>query len=320
MRSQRRDPPLTIPMHAHAKVVARLSAALALAARIGGFAHRVLKAFLGNRGLLLAGGVGYNALLSIVPLLSVVAWGLAHLFDEALLITAFRAQARAIAPGQASLVIDAVNNFLATPNVLGATGFLVLVFFGSIAFRMLAEALALVFHRNRPAFGRSRWLSALLPYIYVLVFAAAALVLTIVFGWTDRLSERSITLYGWRLELWWLSTTSMYLSGLVALGLLFTSIYKVLSGARIALHRALVAGFTVAALWTFLTHALVYYFANISYIDLIYGSLATPIVVLLTLELCFVIVLLGGQAIAELERSAVAGLHWHESADWSPQR
>ena len=31
------------------------------------FAARVLRAFLRNRGVLLAGGVGYNALLSLVP-------------------------------------------------------------------------------------------------------------------------------------------------------------------------------------------------------------------------------------------------------------
>ncbi len=39
-----------------------------LASRVAHFAWRVLTTFLRNRGILLAGGVGYNVLLSIVPL------------------------------------------------------------------------------------------------------------------------------------------------------------------------------------------------------------------------------------------------------------
>jgi membrane protein len=57
---------------------------------------------------------------------------------------------------------------------------------------------------------------------------------------------------------------------------------------------------------------MVYFFTNISMVNVIYGSLATVIVVLLFLEIVFVILLLGAQLIAELEASAAAGLPWHE--------
>jgi uncharacterized BrkB/YihY/UPF0761 family membrane protein len=47
-------------------------------------------------------------------------------------------------------------------------------------------------------------------------------------------------------------------------------------------------------------------------VNLLYGSLATVVVLLLFLEGAFIILLLGAQVIAELEASAAAGLPWHE--------
>jgi membrane protein len=47
------------------------------------FAGRVLRSFARNRGILLAGGVGYNALLSLVPFLTLTVAALSIFFDEA---------------------------------------------------------------------------------------------------------------------------------------------------------------------------------------------------------------------------------------------
>ena len=55
-----------------------------------------------------------------------------------------------------------------------------------------------------------------------------------------------------------------------------------------------------------------YFFTSISMVNVVYGSFATVIVVLLYLEIAFVILLLGAQVIAELEASAAAGLPWYE--------
>ncbi len=54
-----------------------------------------------------------------------------------------------------------------------------------------------------------------------------------------------------------------------------------------------------------------FYFANLSFVNVVYGSLATLIVVLLTLEIGAVILLLGAQVIAELEHNARRGLPWY---------
>ena len=49
-------------------------------------------------------------------------------------------------------------------------------------------------------------------------------------------------------------------------------------------------------------------------ISVIYGSLATGVIVLFSFEIAAVILLLGAQAIAELQHSADAGLPWYEAA------
>ena len=58
---------------------------------------------------------------------------------------------------------------------------------------------------------------------------------------------------------------------------------------------------------------MMYYFLNISFVNVIYGSLATIIVLLISLEVGSIILLLGAQVIAELERSERAGMPWYSS-------
>jgi membrane protein len=71
---------------------------------------------------------------------------------------------------------------------------------------------------------------------------------------------------------------------------------------RVAIHRALLGALAATLLWEVVRHVLVWYFARLSMVNVFYGSIATTIIVLLTLEIAALIVLLGAQVIAELER------------------
>ena len=66
-----------------------------------------------------------------------------------------------------------------------------------------------------------------------------------------------------------------------------------------------------ALLWEGVRLLLVYYFANLSFVNAVYGSLATLVIVLISLEVGAIILLLGAQVIAELERNSRLGLAWH---------
>ncbi len=59
---------------------------------------------------------------------------------------------------------------------------------------------------------------------------------------------------------------------------------------------------TGALLWEITRRVLIWYYAAISMVNVIYGSIAITVVALLSIEVVVVILLLGTQVIAELER------------------
>ena len=73
--------------------------------------------------------------------------------------------------------------------------------------------------------------------------------------------------------------------------------------ARITFRRALIGGIAATILWEITRRALVWYYSVISMVNLIYGSFATAVVALLSTEAVALILLLGAQVIAELERT-----------------
>ena len=71
---------------------------------------------------------------------------------------------------------------------------------------------------------------------------------------------------------------------------------------RLAWRHALIGGVTAALLWEITRHLLVWYFATLSQVNIVYGSLTTAIIVLLSLEIAAGLLLLGAQVISEYER------------------
>jgi len=276
------------------------------------FLWRVLCAFLRNRGILLAGGVGYNILLSIVPLFALMVVLLAGVVDQQRLLDVLSIQARHLAPAHAEVLLDAVRTLLDSRDVIGFLGFPVLLLFSSFAFRMLEDALAIIFHapETHPP-RRSVWVSVLLPYGFMLVLGAGLLALTLLVSLVSSMNTLWFALFGRGLPLAGLSEPMLNLTSFVGVFLLFSAIYKVLPVVQVALRRALVGGFVAALMWEGVRLLLVFYFANLSLVNAVYGSLATLVVVLLSLEIGAIILLLGAQVIAELERNARLGLAWH---------
>ncbi|MCL7943510.1 YihY/virulence factor BrkB family protein [Marinobacter sp. ATCH36] len=264
--------------------------------RLWMFSRRVMRNFIRNHGVLLAGGVGYNVLLSAVPLLALLGVLLTRVVEEEQLLEVMAIQAQHFAPAHADIWLDAVRAFMESRDVIGIAGIPVLLFFSSFAFRMLEDSIAIIFHRPENP-RRSFWFSAVLPYAFMLVLGIGLLTLTLVFAFVNTLYEEPGLI--------------LYLLSFVSVFLMFSTIYKVLPIMRISPRRALVGGLVAAILWEATRLVMMYYFLNISFVNVIYGSLATIIVLLISLEVGSIILLLGAQVIAELERSERAGLPWH---------
>lgn len=296
-----------------------ISAILLLLPQLAHFAWRVLRNFLKNHGVLLAGGVGYNILLSIVPLFSVLVVLLTQVVDQQHLLNVLAVQARHMAPAHAEVLLEAVRSLLDSRDVIGILSFPILLLFSSFAFRMLEDALAIIFHApESPHIKRSIWVSVMLPYAFMVVLGAGLMALTLVVTLASSLNTLVFLLFERELPLAGFSEPVLNLASFIGVFLLFSAIYKVLPVVRIALRRAVVGGFVAALLWEGVRLLLVYYFANLSFVNAVYGSLATLVIVLISLEVGAIILLLGAQVIAELERNTRLGLPWHADPNRQP--
>lgn len=91
--------------------------------------------------------------------------------------------------------------------------------------------------------------------------------------------------------------------------LVVTSIYLVLPPkGRIKPRHALIGGMFAGLLWEITRHGLVWYFSTLSVVSVVYGSLATTIIGLLSMEIASIILLLVAQVIAEYERLSVGDI------------
>lgn len=268
----------------------------------GAFALQVLKAFRANQGLLLAGAVAYYALLSIVPLLILIAIALSHVVESTALLEALGRYIGWLAPGQADFIVGELAHFLAHRQVMGWLLLATMLFFSSLAFTVLENAMSVVF-LHRVAIRRRHFLvSAVLPYCYILCLGLGLLLVTLVSGSLQALGEKSVEFLGFSWSLSGFSGVLLYLLGLAGEVFLLTSLYMVMPVGRLRLRHALIGGVTAALLWEVTRHILIWYFGTLSQVGLVYGSLTTAIVVLLSLEIAATLLLLGAQVISEYER------------------
>lgn len=283
-------------------------------AHVLSFGLRVLGRFGSNRGLLLAGAVAYNMLLSIVPLFALVLVGLSHLVDEDRLLRTVEQELRVLAPAVASGLLDNVRSFVQAREVVGWSGLVLAVFFSALAFRALDLALETICgHAHRPL--RGRLLGILRPYAYVSVIGLGLLLATVAVSWLEHVEALVPAGLAWVPHLVELvsggSGAALYVLSLIGQVLLLSSIYRVMPSVHVRVRRALVGGVVATALWELTRRALVWYVAEISIVGALYGSLSTAVIALIGLEIGAAIVLFGAQVIAELDRSEAAGVAWY---------
>ena len=269
----------------------------------GGFAWRVLKGFRANQGLLLAGAVAYYALLSLVPLLILVVIALSRVIDESLLLATLAQYLEFVVPGQSGALVEEVRLFIANGKSIGPVLLVTMVFFSAMAFTVLENAMSVIFFHRVAVRRRHFVVSAAMPYLFIVFLAVGFLVVTIVAGSLAALATRDVVIFGQLRSLDKLSASLLYALGVAGEILVLSAIYLVMPVGRLSARHALIGGATAGILWEITRHAIVWYFATISQIRVVYGSLTTAIAVLLSVEVAGIVLLLGAQVIAEYERS-----------------
>ncbi|SAK60210.1 YihY family protein [Caballeronia calidae] len=272
-----------------------------------GFAIRTVKAFRANQGLLLAGAVAYYALLSIVPLLILIVIVLSKFVGQQALLDALTHLLEWLVPGQARAIVHELANFLAHRAVLGWLLLVTMIFFSSLAFTVLENAMSVIFVHRVAIRRRHFLLSALLPYCYILFLGVGMLIVTLVSNGLQAMGTSSIDLLGVEVSLKGVSRLLLYLLGFAGEIFVLTSIYMVMPVGRPSIRLALLGSITAAVLWEITRHFLVWYFATLSQVSVVYGSLTTAIVVLFSLEALATLLLFGAQVISEFERFGIEG-------------
>jgi YihY family inner membrane protein len=268
----------------------------------GRFLFQALKGFRANQGLLLAGAVAYYALLSIVPLLILTVVVLSHVIDQAELLATVGRYLEWLIPGQSRAIVGELGHFLAHRDYMGWVLLVTMLFFSSLAFSVLENAMSVIFLHRAVVRRRHFMVSALLPYGYILMLGAGLLLVTLVAGSLQVMGKETFELFGREWSLGGFSGLLLYLLGFTGEVFVLTSVYLVMPVGHLALRHALIGAVTAAALWEVTRHVLVWYFSTLSQVSVVYGSLTTAIVVLLSLEIAAGLLLFGAQVISDYER------------------
>jgi membrane protein len=271
-------------------------------ARLSGFLLRVLRGFIDNQGFLLSGAVAYYTLLSIVPLSILALIVLSHLIEEQQLILALSMYLEMVIPGYATMLTEQVQAFLEHRKVIGFIGFIGLLFFSTTAFSMLENAISVIFSRQFRSKPRRFLISAVIPYLYIFVMGLGILLVSCVVGGIETLESGHLAICGWSLDLGTATWMALYILGIVGEVALFTSIYLLLPVIRVRFRHGLIGGMAAAVLWEIARRVLIWYYATVTMVNVIYGSIAITVVALISVQVVAMILLLGAQVIAELEQ------------------
>jgi membrane protein len=266
------------------------------------FIIQVFRGFRASQGLLLAGAVAYYALLSIIPLITLILLILSQFIDHHQLLETLQQNIAVVLPAHAEVITQQMAMLLENRGVISWLMVAVLLFFSSMAFTVVENAMSFIFFHRVDIHRRHFLVSAILPYAYILVLGVGFLLMSLIAGALYAIEGTQVNLFGIEFTLESISRITLYLIGLAGQILILTSFYLVMPLGKLSFRHALIGGITAGLLWEIVRHALVWYFSTLSVVSIVYGSLATAIVFLLSLEVAGLILLFGAQVIAEFER------------------
>ncbi len=266
------------------------------------FIFRVASGFKRNQGLLLSGALAYYTLLSIVPMSILALIGLSRIVGEEQLYRTLTVLTDMLIPGYAATLTGEVRTFVEHGRVVSLVGLVIMVFFSSVAFTVLENAMSVVFFHRVRTKRRHFMVSAIIPYVYIFFLGLGVSIVSFIAGAMQALQKIHLVVLGWSLRAGSAYAIALYALGVIGEIFMLTSVYLVMPVGRMTLRHAIIGGITATILWEGTRRLLVWYYSTLSMVNLIYGSFATAVVALLGIEAASLILLLGAQVIAELER------------------
>ena len=220
-----------------------------------------------------------------------------------MLLATLRQALEYVVPGEGKAVVTELRRFLQHREVIGWVLLITMLFFSSLGFKVLENAISVIF-LHRVTKRRRHFLVSLvlLPFGYIFFIGAALFVGTFVIADLVTIGGANLAILGHSWSLSGFSRLLIYVGGVTVEILLISAIYYFMPVGRLSAQHALIGGATAGLLWEFIRRVLRWYFGTLSQVSVVYGSLATGIIVLLSLEVAATLLLLGAQVIAEYER------------------
>src|SRR5262249_36059516 len=141
-----------------------------------------------------------------------------------------------------------------------------------------------------------------LPFAYIVFLGVGLFVGTLALAQLIAIGEERLVILGYSWSLGGFTRVVLYLASVASEIAIISAIYYFMPLGRISLRLALIGGAPAGLLWEIIRHALAWYLATFSQVSVLYGSLTTAIIVLLSLEVAATLLLLGAQVMAEYER------------------
>jgi uncharacterized BrkB/YihY/UPF0761 family membrane protein len=202
------------------------------------FALQVLKAFQANQGLLLAGAVAYYALLSISPLLILMVIALSQVIDQNVLLATLRQALEYVVPGESKAVVTELRRFLQHREVIGRVLLITMLFFSSLGFKVLENAISVIFLHRVAKHRRHFLVSLLLPFGYIVFIGAALFVGTFVIADLVTIGGANLAILGHSWSLSGFSRLLIYVGGVTVEILLISAVYYFMPVGRLSAQHA----------------------------------------------------------------------------------
>ena len=284
-----------------------------LRSKLGAFVRRVFRRFYRRNGLLFASAVAYNTMLSIVPLLGLALVTASLVVDAETIQRLVDAEIAQVLPGSGEPIKRAFASFVEQRAAATGISIVVLIIFSALAFRSLDEAISAMFDApEHPPQEQHRFAELIIPLAYVALVAVGIIILTVITVGLDMLPEEGFSILGTHFTLAAAYEYTVRILTFIAMVAMLASFYRVMPDVHVRMRHAVPGGFVAAVFWELFRQILVWYFANVSLVGVIYGSLTTVVVLLLSFEAFALIVLIGAQVIAEIDRSHRAEIEWWE--------
>ena len=265
------------------------------------FLHSVYQHFRSDNGTLVSAALSFYAVLSLLPGLLVGVSALGYLLGSA---RAFDSVIRFIqdyAPGPVTgLVHDTLSTLVNTRRAAGVIGAAGLLWTSLSIFTSMEHALCVAWKVRQRPFWKARLLS-----LGFMIFSGVCLLLSLGFsaltlriqGWQERLFGVALPQVPWFWKL--LALTTPILLSIVVYG----AIYLILPNTRVRRRSALAGGLFAGVLWQIALHVFRSYLtSSVAKYDVIYGSLAGAVILVLWIYYTMLVFMMGAEVACETDR------------------